>query len=245
MRVPTWCPFQLQVYLNGHNILAAELDTQGITYSMIDNAFDSIEDFDMAQKISDGIDVKRIHQRIDLLAKQYCPVSQTLNQVYHWSVIQCEYAGDIVFKRQKDLEHLYERLTNTAIHTVNPYNVATFLGRKLDARYKGEIGNNYHVRIQGSRIKHQMGKNAIKVNNALDYQTNIPGIFAIGDVNTYPGKLKLILCGFHEATLMCQAAYKIINPGKKYTLKYTTVTGITGFDGSKKEAPKAVIKAID
>ena len=59
-------------------------------------------------------------------------------------------------------------------------------------------------------------KNAIKVNNSLDYQTNIPGVFAIGDVNTYPGKLKLILCGFHEATLMCQAAYRIINPGKKY-----------------------------
>ena len=69
----------------------------------------------------------------------------------------------------------------------------------------------------------EIEKNAIKVNNALDYQTNIPGIFAIGDVNTYPGKLKLILCGFHEATLMCQAAYQIINPGKKYVLKYTTV----------------------
>lgn len=51
----------------------------------------------------------------------------------------------------------------------------------------------------------EIEKNAIKVNNALDYQTNIPGIFAIGDVNTYPGKLKLILCGFHEATLMCQS----------------------------------------
>lgn len=91
----------------------------------------------------------------------------------------------------------------------------------------------------------EIEKNAIKVNNALDYQTNIPGIFAIGDVNTYPGKLKLILCGFHEATLMCQAAYQIINPGKKYVMKYTTVSGIDGFDGTRKEAPKAVVKAID
>ena len=91
----------------------------------------------------------------------------------------------------------------------------------------------------------EIEKNAIKVNNALDYQTNIPGIFAIGDVNTYPGKLKLILCGFHEATLMCQAAYQIINPGKRYVLKYTTVSGVDGFDGTRKEAPKAVIKAID
>ena len=91
----------------------------------------------------------------------------------------------------------------------------------------------------------EIEKNAIKVNNALDYQTNIPGVFAIGDVNTYPGKLKLILCGFHEATLMCQAAYQIINPGKRYVLKYTTVSGIDGFDGTRKEAPKAVVKSIN
>lgn len=91
----------------------------------------------------------------------------------------------------------------------------------------------------------EIEKNAIVVNNALDYQTNIPGVFAIGDVNTYPGKLKLILCGFHEATLMCQAAYQIINPGKRYVLKYTTVSGVDGFDGTRKEAPKQVVKAID
>ena len=76
----------------------------------------------------------------------------------------------------------------------------------------------------------QIEKNAIKVDNTLDYQTSIPGVFAIGDVNTYPGKLKLILCGFHEATLAVQTAYKIINPDKRFTMKYTTVQGIQGFD---------------
>jgi len=76
----------------------------------------------------------------------------------------------------------------------------------------------------------EIEKNAIKVDNTLDYQTNIPGVFAIGDVNTYPGKLKLILCGFHEATLAVQTAYKIINPDKRFTMKYTTVQGIQGFD---------------
>lgn len=91
----------------------------------------------------------------------------------------------------------------------------------------------------------EIEKNAIKVDNTLDYQTNIPGIYAIGDVNTYPGKLKLILCGFHEATLMCQSAYQRIFPDKKYVMKYTTVGGVQGFDGSKKEAPKAVVKAIN
>ena len=70
-------------------------------------------------------------------------------------------------------------------------------------------------------------KNAIQV-NTFDYSTNISGVFAIGDINTYPGKLKLILCGFHEATLMVQSAFKIIHPDKKLSFKYTTVTGIEG-----------------
>lgn len=90
----------------------------------------------------------------------------------------------------------------------------------------------------------EIEKNAIKV-DTFDYQTNIPGIYAIGDVNTYPGKLKLILCGFHEATLMCQSAYQRIYPDKKYVMKYTTVGGVSGFDGSKKQAPKAVVKTIE
>jgi thioredoxin reductase (NADPH) len=75
----------------------------------------------------------------------------------------------------------------------------------------------------------EIEKNAIVV-NTFDYQTNRSGVFAIGDINTYPGKLKLILCGFHEATLAVQSAYKRINPDKKFTLKYTTVQGVQGFD---------------
>lgn len=73
-----------------------------------------------------------------------------------------------------------------------------------------------------------ISKNSIEV-NTFDYSTNIPGIYAIGDVNTYPGKLKLILCGFHEGTLMVQSAFKRIYPDKNYVLKYTTVNGVNGF----------------
>jgi len=70
-------------------------------------------------------------------------------------------------------------------------------------------------------------KNAIDV-DTLDYSTSVEGIYAIGDINNYPGKLKLILCGFHEATIMCQSAFKRIYPDKKLSFKYTTVTGIDG-----------------
>ncbi|WP_276374529.1 NAD(P)/FAD-dependent oxidoreductase [Chryseolinea sp. H1M3-3] len=71
-------------------------------------------------------------------------------------------------------------------------------------------------------------KNAIEV-NTFDYSTNVPGIFAIGDINTYPGKLKLILCGFHEAALMAQSAFKFVYPNQKLSFKYTTVNGVNAF----------------
>ena len=73
-------------------------------------------------------------------------------------------------------------------------------------------------------------KNAVDV-DTFDYSTNVPGVYAIGDINTYPGKLKLILCGFHEATLMVQSAFKRIYPDKNLVLKYTTVNGVNGFEG--------------
>ncbi|PUV21231.1 NAD(P)/FAD-dependent oxidoreductase [Sphingobacterium athyrii] len=71
-------------------------------------------------------------------------------------------------------------------------------------------------------------KNAIEV-NTFDYSTNVERIYAIGDINTYPGKLKLILCGYHEAALMCQSAFKFVYPDQKLTFKYTTVNGINTF----------------
>ena len=74
----------------------------------------------------------------------------------------------------------------------------------------------------------EIEKNAIKV-DTLDYSTNIPGIYAVGDVNTYENKLKLILCGFHEGTLAVQSAFARIHPDKKNVLKYTTVNGVQGF----------------
>lgn len=74
----------------------------------------------------------------------------------------------------------------------------------------------------------EIDDNAIVV-DTRDYSTNVPGIYAIGDINTYPGKLKLILCGFHEGTLMVQSAFKRIYPDQKLSFKYTTVNGVNAF----------------
>ena len=163
IRVPTWCPFRVQVYINNHNILANKLSQNGIEYSMLDNSFDYIADFEKAQNLSNNFDIKKLHKCLDSLSQKYCPILSYFDEVYHWSITQAEYATDIVFKNQSDLHSIYSELISTAIHTVKPDNIATFLSRKVDVRYQGEIGNNYNIRIEGSRIKHSMGKNTIKM----------------------------------------------------------------------------------
>lgn len=163
VRVPTWCPFRLMIYINGHNLLASELKQAGIKYTMLDNAFDSIEDAAKAQELSNNISIEKLHRKLEDFAWQFCPVYKDFNLRYHWSITQGEYATDIVFKKQKDLQQIYGELIATAIHTVKPENIATFLGHKLDTRYQGEVGNNYNVRIEGSRIKHTMGSASIKM----------------------------------------------------------------------------------
>lgn len=163
IRIPTWCPFQLQVYINGHNILANKLRLKNIGFHMLDNAFDYIEDFEEAQRLSRSIILDKLMKKIDWLSKLYCPVLKEFEQSYHWSIMQMEYATDIVFKEQKDLKLLYEDLIATAIHTVKPANIATFFSQKIHSNYEGEMGNNYNIRLEGSRIKHSMGPVSIKM----------------------------------------------------------------------------------
>ncbi|WP_461532734.1 NAD(P)/FAD-dependent oxidoreductase [Sinomicrobium sp.] len=185
-----------------------------------------------------------------------------------WSIFLADVAAEVTLVHRRNefrgaldsVEKVQELKKLGKINLLTPAEVVGLHGsdklETLSVTHNGELislETDYFIPLFGLSPKLgpianwglEIEKNAIKVNNALDYETNIPGIFAIGDVNTYPGKLKLILCGFHEATLMCQSAYRIVNPGKKYVLKYTTVSGVDGFDGSRKEAPKAVIKTIE
>lgn len=167
MRVPTWAPFRLQFYFNDHNRLAAQLRRAGIGFSLVDNAFLDIEDFEKAQELSDGWKVGPLHRLLKRLAQTYCPVIRHFGSGYHWSLMQVEYATDIVFKRREDLQPLYEILSRTAIHTVKPRDVASFLSRKLSERYEGEIGNNFQTRIEGTRIRHHMGRVSLKMYDKL------------------------------------------------------------------------------
>ncbi|WP_339835004.1 NAD(P)/FAD-dependent oxidoreductase [uncultured Flavobacterium sp.] len=185
-----------------------------------------------------------------------------------WSIFLTNVASSVTLVHRRNefrgaldsVEKVQELKDEGKIKMITPAEVVGFCGAEriesIDIVMNGarmNVETDYFIPLFGLTPKLgaianwglEIEKNAIKVNNALDYQTNIDGIYAIGDVNTYPGKLKLILCGFHEATLMCQSVYNRINPGKRYVLKYTTVSGVDGFDGTRKEAEKAVVKSID
>jgi hypothetical protein len=163
LRVPTWCPFRLQFYFNGHNFLARQLNRHGIDYQLVDNAFTHVADFDEAQELAGRLDTRQLHRALDRLAECFCPVINRLDTRYHWSLMQAEYATDIVFKRQSVLAPLYDALTRTAIHAVGANDVATFLGRKLTGNYQDELGNDFSTRIKGTRIRHHMGPASIKM----------------------------------------------------------------------------------
>ncbi len=163
LRVPTWCPFRLQFYFNGHNWLANQLKERGIAYEMLDNAFVHIADYAAANQLANEFNVEILHQRLDEFAQQYCPVVTDLNLNYHWSLMQAEYATDLVFKNRDTLQAFYLLLLEILIHAVKPADIATFLGRKLNGNYQGEMGNRFNKRWLGTRIKHQMGPLSIKM----------------------------------------------------------------------------------
>ncbi len=162
VRVPTWCPFRLQFYCNGHNWLAKQLDREKIGYRQLDNAFADIDDWKRAQQIADRWEPARLHRKLDEFADRYCPIFKQIEETYHWSLDEAEYSTDIVFHRQADLQKIYGNLVRTAIHTVKPDDIATFLGKKLK-NYQDEMGNRFNVRIEGTRVRHSMGMVSIKM----------------------------------------------------------------------------------
>jgi len=163
LRVPTWEPFRLQCYCNGHNWLTGHLRQTGITVEPLDNTFRALGDSAQAQMLADAFPVARLYHTLGALAARYCPVLTHFDAAYHWSLMQVEYATDLIFHRQEDLRPLYDTLVRTAVHAVKPDHVATFLGRKLTGNYADELGNDFHTCSEGTRLKHHMGPVAIKL----------------------------------------------------------------------------------
>jgi hypothetical protein len=163
LRVPTWAPFRLQFYCNGHSWLARKLTAQGIGYTMADNAFVRIDDWARAQQLADALSPDQLHRTLDRYAAQCCPVSDVFGQSYHWSLMQVEYATDLAFRSTATLGPLYEQLVRQSVLSVKAEQVATFLGRPITPLLAQEVGSQFSTRIEGTCIKHRFGKCSIKM----------------------------------------------------------------------------------
>jgi hypothetical protein len=163
LRVPTWCPFRLQFYCNGHSWLARQLAAEGIDYTMADNAFVRIADWQRAQTLADALSPDLLHRTLDGYAAQCCPVSDVFGQTYHWSLMQVEYATDLAFRSTTTLGPLYEQLVRQSVLSVKAEQVASFLGRHVTPQLAQEIGSQFSTRIEGTCIKHRFGKSSIKM----------------------------------------------------------------------------------
>lgn len=165
VRLASWFPFAVQVCLNGHHWLARQMDRHGLGYRQIDNAFVSIDDPPRAQRMADRF-VKRHWPRIlSALARRVNPLMNTLlrDMDYYWVTQQAEYATDVLFKNPAALKGLYEPLLTHATCRFSAEDVMTFLGRKLNGHFAGEVGNHYVKRWPGARVRHRMKENGIKM----------------------------------------------------------------------------------
>ena len=162
-KISTIAPFKASVYFNGHNLLESKLKQTNIAYEKHDNAFTFISDFKEAQRLSDAIRVEDIHSALDAFSARYCPLSPEWGLKHNYTIRQVEYATDIVFKDASTLGPLYDNITKTAMHTVTPDDIASFLGKRFSVLFEGEAGSRYNKRILGTRIKHQMGEISVKI----------------------------------------------------------------------------------
>lgn len=191
LKIQTWFPYNVQIYINGREYLSKILDKENIKYEMYNNSFSYIEDFDKAQKLADGILNKKISDSLDGLISQinnHLPnIESIFGHSYYWCIDQCEFATDINFKNREDLRLFYKTLVETTYFTFSSEDIYSFFGRnvsKIHTFSKGEIVSDLRNRYQGYRIKFKINNNQIKMydkgnNLRIEVTINNPKDFKI------------------------------------------------------------------
>ena len=167
VKVQTWFPFNIQVYINGRELMKHVFDANGIAYECYDNSFTDISDVAKAQELADKFDPKKLCRRLDGFARSLNPfldtVQKAFGQGYFWCMDQCEFATDVMFESREALEDIYPSLVGHAFYDFKCTDVFSFLGRKLNAKFLGEAVSDYRKRPVGWRIKFKLKSNSIKM----------------------------------------------------------------------------------
>ncbi len=167
VKIQTWFPFNIQVYINGRELMKHVFDANGISYECYDNSFTSISDVAKAQELADKFDSAKLCRRLDGFAKSLTPfldtVQKTFGQGYFWCMGQCEFATDIMFKERSFLEDIYPSLVGHTFYDFSCTDIFTFMGRKPDPRFQGEAVSDYKNRPIGCRVKFKLKSNSVKM----------------------------------------------------------------------------------
>ncbi|MBI2417502.1 MAG: winged helix-turn-helix transcriptional regulator, partial [Ignavibacteriales bacterium] len=169
VRLQTYLPCDMQIYFNGHNYLANKMIQKDIQFQMIDNAFVHIGNYDEAQKIVDNFKAERLKKILDIFTNRFIPFLAVNQWGYRWTVMQMEYATDIIFKNPDKLRLVYGELSHMSVLSIRPQDIAHYFETKYSARTKQTIVNRMEDRsfiagkISVTRVKHQKGANAIKM----------------------------------------------------------------------------------
>jgi len=200
VRLQTWFPMNIQVCLNGREYLAKQLDRRGIGYEKRDNCFAHIDDLPQAQKLMDQLEKRRWARILTRFARRVNPLLQRKNPLhlsfpqYYWTARQSEHALDLMFKDRQSLQKLYPSLVRHAMDEFGSQDVMRFLGRRTNSRFNGEASSNIRTRDEGTRIKHWVEENSIKMydkqGTVLRIETTInnPRRFKVRRMATRQGK---------------------------------------------------------
>ena len=232
VRLQTWLPLSVQVWINGRHWLARRLDAAGISYRQADNAFTAIADGDAAQRLSDGCAAWPWQRRLDALAAWVNPwlTGETaLFRGYYWSVRESEYATDVLFATAADLAGLYPRLIQHVVTTFGPVDILRFLGRHVPGRFVGDARTTLVHRPEGCRVRHWIDENSLKMYDKggsilrIEFTLNNPDRFKVYRRRPSDGRYEWLplrrgLADLHRRAILGRAA----------TLRYLDALSVVG-----------------
>ena len=201
LKIQTWFPYNVQIYINGREYLSKLYDKNDIDFTMFNNSFSFLSNFDKAQKIADEVLNQKISSSFDGMIKKINPhtknIEETMNHTYYWCIEACEYATDITFKTRKDLESFYKKLVETSFYSFNSEDIYSFFGRNIKhmCKYTGDIVSDLRNRYQGYRIKFKTRSNQIKMYDKanslrIEVTINDPKEFKILKYDEDSGEIK-------------------------------------------------------
>jgi hypothetical protein len=209
VRLETWFPYTVQVYVNGHDWLARQMTKHGIGYQQVDNAFVGIADLPEAQRLADRFAqwnwIRQLSKWVASVNPHVAKNGWLHDKEYYWVTEQAEFASDVMFKDAASLGDLYPKLLNHAVVNFSAEDILKFLGRKLCPQFQGEVLTDCKKqRSPGARVKHRMKQNWLKMydkfGRILRVETviNDPREFKVRRTRTREGQPVKIWCPMNK-----------------------------------------------